>query len=90
LKASTTVEAVVSASAMAHGEMRYRQGYTPSMMVDESRILQVTLYETLHKNQSALDFRMLLGDVAIIADEVDLQLSQSLDRYMKVMKSNAA
>jgi len=35
LKASTTVEAVPSACAMAHGKMRYRQGYTPPMMVDE-------------------------------------------------------
>ena len=90
LKASPTLEAVSSASAMAHGEMRCRQGYTPPMMVDESRILQVTLFETLNKNQSALDFRLLLPDVAIIADEVDSQLSQSIDSYMKVMKSNAA
>jgi hypothetical protein len=44
----------------------------------------------LNKNQSALDFRLLLTDVAIIADEVDSQLSQSLDRYMKVMSLNAA
>jgi hypothetical protein len=44
----------------------------------------------LNKNQSALDFGLLLADVAIIADEVDSQLSQSLDSYMKVMKSNAA
>jgi hypothetical protein len=35
LQASPTVEAVPSASAVAHGEMRCRQGYTPPMMVDD-------------------------------------------------------
>jgi hypothetical protein len=44
----------------------------------------------LNKNQSALDFRLLLTDVALIADEVDSQLSKSLDRYMRVLSLNAA
>lgn len=30
-----------SATATAHGELRYRQGYTPAMLVHESRILDV-------------------------------------------------
>jgi hypothetical protein len=31
-----------------------------------------------------------LPDVMKIADEVDSQLTQSIDSYMKVMRSNAA
>jgi hypothetical protein len=90
LKARTPMNAVPSASAATHGELRYLQGYTPPMLVDEARILEITLFETLSKNRSALDFRLLLSDVAIIADEVDSQLAQSLNRCMKVMKSSAA
>ena len=36
--------AVSSAAAIAHGKLRYLQGYTPAMLVHESRILQVTLF----------------------------------------------
>jgi hypothetical protein len=90
LKASPTVKALPSASAVHHGEVRYLQGYTPPMLVDESRILQVTLFETLHTNLNAVDFRLLLPGVVTIADEVDSQLSQAVDSYMKVMNLNAA
>jgi DNA-binding response OmpR family regulator len=79
-----------STAAAAHGELRYRQGYTPAMLVQESRILQVTIFETLQSNLNHLDFSLLLPDVMKIADEVDSQLTQSIDSYMKVMRSNAA
>jgi hypothetical protein len=41
------------------------------MLIHESRILQVTIFGTLQKNMSLLDFNLLLPDVMIIADEVD-------------------
>ena len=66
------------------------QGYTPAMLVHESRILQVTLFGTLQSNLSSLDFSLLLPDVMTIADEVDAQLTQSMDGYMKVMQKAAA
>jgi DNA-binding response OmpR family regulator len=79
-----------SAAATAHGELRYRQGYTPAMLVHESRILQVTLFGTLQNNLAFLDFSLLLPDVMTIADEVDVQLTQSMDSYMKAMRKSAA
>ena len=92
-KPSTTTkdsDAVVSAAAIAHGKLRYRQGYTPAMLVHESRILQVTLFGTLQSNLSFLDFSLLLPDVMTIADEVDAQLTQSMDSYMDSMRAPAA
>jgi DNA-binding response OmpR family regulator len=83
-------DAVSSAAAIAHGKLRYLQGYTPAMLVHESRILQVTLFGTLQSNLSFLDFSLLLPDVMTIADEVDAQLTQSMDSYMKVMQKSAA
>ncbi len=82
--------AVFSEAAVAHGKLRYEQGYTPAMLVHESRILQVTLFGTLQSNLSFLDFSLLLPDVMTIADEVDAQLTQSMDSYMNSMRTSAA
>jgi len=78
-------DAVFSEAARAHGKLRYEQGYTPAMLVHESRILQVTLFGTLQSNSKFLDFSLLLPDVMTIADEVDAQLTQSMDSYMGAM-----
>jgi DNA-binding response OmpR family regulator len=83
-------DAIFSVPAVAHGKLRFAQGYTPPMLVHESRVLQVTLFGTLQNNLSALDFSLLLPDVMTIADEVDAQLTQSMDGYMKVMHKSAA
>ena len=83
-------DAIFSAAAVAHGKLRYLQGYTPAMLVHESRILQVTIFGTLQSNLDFLDFSLLLPDVMTIADEVDAQLTQSMDSYMKLLKSLAA
>jgi DNA-binding response OmpR family regulator len=79
-----------SAAAVAHGAMRQLQGYTPGMLVHDSRILQVTLFGTLQSNLSALDFSLLLPDVMTIADEVDSQLTQTMDSYMNVLREPVA
>ena len=83
-------DAVCSTAAVAHGKMRQLQGYTPGMLVHDSRILQVTLFGTLQRNLSALDFSLLLPDVTTIADEVDSQLTQAMDSYMDVKLKPAA
>jgi ActR/RegA family two-component response regulator len=83
-------DAIFSAAAVAHGKLRFQQGYTPAMLVHESRILQVTIFGTLQINLESLDFSLLLPDVMTIADEVDAQLTQSMDSYMKAMQKSAA
>jgi DNA-binding response OmpR family regulator len=79
---------VCSAAAAAHGKMRKLQGYTPGMLMHDSRILQVTLFGTLQSNLSAIDFSLLLPDVMTIADEVDSQLTQAMDSYMDVARTS--
>jgi CheY-like chemotaxis protein len=73
---------LVSESAVHHGQLRFQQGYTATMMVEESRILQVTIFQTLQKNLGTIDFSVLLLGVMTIADEVDSQLSQSMKSYI--------
>ena len=52
------------------------------MAVQESRLLQVTIFETLRKNTNNLEFSKLLPDVVTIADEVDAQLKEQMLRFM--------
>ena len=74
-------DAISSFAAVAHGKLRCKQGYSAAMLIHESRILQVTIFGTLHKHLTALDFSVLLPDVMIIADEVDAQLTQTMDAF---------
>lgn len=72
----------VSEAAAAHGKVRQSQGYSIPMLVEESRILQVSIFETLRNNLSSVDFSLLLTDVMTIADECDSQLKQTLTSFM--------
>jgi hypothetical protein len=84
-------DATPSPAAVEHGNLRRRQGYSSGMLIHESRILQVTIFGTLHKNLSTLDFNLLVPDVMIIADEVEAQLTQTMDAFAKASpKSTAA
>jgi len=71
----------LSVAAVAYGKLRYLQGYTPAMLVDESRIMEVTIFGMLPSKRHSLDVTLLLPDVMAIADEVDAQLTQSIGCY---------
>jgi hypothetical protein len=77
-------KAPVSVAASRHGELRRKQGYTAAMVVDESRILQVCIFSTLHRNERRVIFSKLLPDVVTIADEVDAQLKQQVLCFLPV------
>jgi CheY-like chemotaxis protein len=72
-----------STAAREHGIMRRKQGYTVAMAVEESRILQVSIFSTLQNNLRSVDFGSVLLDVMTIADEVDSQLKQSMLGFME-------
>jgi len=52
------------------------------MLVEESRMLQVSVFHTLQKNLACIDFSILLTEVMAIADEIDSQLSQAMASYI--------
>jgi CheY-like chemotaxis protein len=74
-------KANISIPARQHGDLRRRQGYTAAMVVEESRILQVSIFNTLQNNLRRVDFSKVLLDVITIADEVDSQLKQAMLSY---------
>jgi hypothetical protein len=79
----------LSTDATAHGQTRRDQGYSPAMLVEESRLFQVVTFRTLHLYQDELDHEQLLSDVMVIADEVDLQLREAV-RCFETQPTQAA
>jgi hypothetical protein len=82
LRMGEATKAPISQAASHHGDLRRKQGYTVAMAVQESRLLQVTIFSTLHTNVKRLDFSTLLPNVVTIADEVDAQLKQQILCFM--------
>jgi hypothetical protein len=82
LRLEVGTKAPISEAAAVHGDLRRKQGYTVAMAVEESRLLQVSIFTTLHKNVKHLEFSTLLPNVVTIADEVDAQLKQQMLRFM--------
>jgi DNA-binding response OmpR family regulator len=78
--------ALASPAAKRHGLMRRKQGYTARMMVEESRMLQVSIFQTLQNNLHRVNFSLLLMGVMAIADEVDSQLAQQMAAYVAEAK----
>jgi len=82
LRLDAGTKAPISKAAADHGDLRRKQGYTVAMMVEESRLLQVSIFSILHENVKQLEYSALLPDVVTIADEVDAQLKEQMLRFM--------
>ena len=78
LRLTTNAHLRIPAAATRHGQRRRGQGYSPAMLVEESRVFQVATFGTLQLHQSELDQKQMLLDVIIIADEVDAQLMETV------------
>jgi hypothetical protein len=81
LRLPPTSKANISVRARQHGDHRRKQGYTAAMVVEESRILEVSIFSTLQNNLPRVDFSQVLLDIRTIADEVDSQLEQAMHSY---------
>jgi hypothetical protein len=82
LRQDDETKAPISEAATHHGDLRARQGYTVAMAVEESRLLQVSIFTILHRSEQQLEFSTVLPAVVTIADEVDAQLKQQMLRFM--------
>jgi hypothetical protein len=82
LRINAGTKAPISVAAGEHGDLRRKQGYTVAMMVEESRLLQVSIFTMLHENVKQLESSALLLDVVTIADEVDAQLKEQTLRFI--------
>jgi hypothetical protein len=73
--------ALLSDGACEHGRLRRQQGYTAAMVVEESRLLQVSIFETLKRNVGDMYSPDLMKAVMAIADEIDSQLAQAMASF---------
>lgn len=71
-------------SAKSHGALRKRQKYSVPMIVEETRLLERTIYKVLHANLLSADFSSLIPDMTRISDSLQLQLKASLETYLAV------
>jgi hypothetical protein len=76
-------------AAAAHGRARFVQGYSIAMLVEESRIFEVSTFGTLHLHWRELDQNQVLLDVMIIADEADRQLTEAVRSFMTSQAATA-
>lgn len=74
--------ALTSEAAHNPGCLRRDQGYSAAMMVEESRMLQVSIFQTLQLHVEDTEPGVLLLYVMAIADEVDSQLAQAMSSYI--------
>jgi hypothetical protein len=65
-----------------HRVTRPKQRYTAAMLVEESRMLQITVFDTLQRNLANIDFSVVFVGVMTIGDEIDLQLGQAMQAYI--------
>jgi DNA-binding NtrC family response regulator len=66
------------------------QSAMAAILLEADEIIEKPLFGTRQNNMNHLDFSVLLLDVMAIADEVDSQLTQSMDSDMKLMRKTAA
>jgi DNA-binding response OmpR family regulator len=70
-----------SMASLQHGARRRRQGLRSTVLVEETRALQVVLFQAIENNLDHIDLGQLPGTLMVIADEVNAQLLQSLSGY---------
>jgi CheY-like chemotaxis protein len=83
LSSSRTLNRKESSSSAAgkHGIERLRQGYTVAMLVEEYRLLQLSIFQTLRNNLANIDYSSLLNGMMAISDEIHAQLAHAVAGY---------
>jgi DNA-binding response OmpR family regulator len=72
----------LSSGALQYGVRRFNQKYTATMLVEEARLLQASIFQVLQRNLANIDYSVLLFDVMAIADEINFQLSQAMEGFL--------
>jgi DNA-binding response OmpR family regulator len=90
LRLAPDAKVPISSAARLHGGLRRAQGYTVAMVVEESRMLQVSIFNTLQNNLGSVDFSTVLLDVMTVADEVDSQLEEAVLGFMGPLAAKSA
>jgi ActR/RegA family two-component response regulator len=66
------------ASALSHGKLRRRQGFSAPLLAEEARLLLVVIGATVQRNLIEVDVSQLVPDLISVADILNLMLRESL------------
>jgi len=88
LRLARDAESPISLTAAVHGQVRGLQGYSASMLIHESRLLQVSTFNTVNLHHSERDPNRVLSDVVVIADEVNAQLIEAVSSLAQSTEQN--
>ena len=78
LRFAKDIRPLASIAATAYGQWRRLQGYSPAMLVEESRLMEVVTFQTLHLHRGEIDQDQLLPAIIVIADEADWHLAEAV------------
>ncbi len=71
------------AFASAHGRLRRSQGYTLPMIVDDTRLLDQTVYELVQESLLELDLSYLIIDLRRFNDNLEQTLQEALNAFIE-------
>jgi len=83
-ESSFPVDPEVRSSAAKHGRKRREQGYTPSMLMEEARILHKAIFECIQQNLLMVDISSLLTDLVKMDDTLHRVLRFSLEAFLEL------
>jgi len=78
----TSIKPESRSSAARHGERRRRQGYTPTMLLEEARILHRIISRCTQENLLSVDISMMLPDLVDVGDKLHLMSKHSLYAFL--------
>lgn len=82
---ATTTAARIEA-ARRHGETRRKQRYSVPQIVEETRLLEGSIFNVLHTNLLSANFSNLIPDIIRISDTLQIQLKASIEAYLDSRK----
>ena len=71
------------AIASQHGRLRRAQGYSLPMIVDDTRLLEQTIYELVQQSLLELDLSYLVIDLRRINDSLEQKLQEALNAFIE-------
>lgn len=77
-------------AAHEHGETRRQQGYTISMLLEETRILHRVTADCMQKNLLSIDLSYVIPDLVEVHDRMHALLQYSLESFLRAGVQDAA
>jgi DNA-binding response OmpR family regulator len=77
-------------SSKAHGEMRFRQGYSIDMLVMGGRLLVRAINDVVQENLLSIDLSNLMLDLKWLDESLALQLEETIRAYVRTERRMVA